>query len=205
MPFRKGEPPPNKDRTFPAEILTRAEVAAILAQCSRTAPTGIRDRALITVLYRAGLRVAEALDLKPSDIDPAAGTIRVLHGKGDRPRTVGVGDGALAVLQLWLDTRKRLGLRSRWLFCTLKGGRLRDTSVRAMLRRRTARAGVDKRVYPHVFRHTHANELRRGGTDVVAIQHQLGHKHLATTEIYLQDIAPADVIALGRADTWTDE
>lgn len=205
MPFRKGEPPPNKGRKFPAEILTPAEVSAILAECSRTAPTGIRDRALITVLYRAGLRIGEALALKPADIDPREGTVRVLHGKGDKSRTVGIGDGALAVLQLWLDTRRQRGLRCRYLFCTLGGTPLSQDAVRAMLRRRKEKAGVHKRVHPHGMRHTHAAELRKRGVDVVTIQHQLGHTSLAVTDVYLRDIAPADVIALGRSDTWTDE
>ena len=77
-------------RKRPAEVLTEAEVRSLLAQCSRRAPTGVRDRALLTVLYRGGLRVEEALDLKPGDVDQARGTIRVLHGKGDHDRTVAI-------------------------------------------------------------------------------------------------------------------
>ena len=71
-------------RKRPVEILTADEVRQPLAQCSRRAPTGIRDRALITLMYRTGLRVSEALDLRPADIDPGRGSVRVLHGKGDQ-------------------------------------------------------------------------------------------------------------------------
>ena len=92
------------------ELLTPDEVRQLLAACSRTAPTGIRDKALLTVMYRAGLRVSEALDLRPQDINPDRGTIAVLHGKGDRSRTVAIDDGGLAVVQRWLDTRKNLGV-----------------------------------------------------------------------------------------------
>src|ERR1700691_5729220 len=112
-------------RKRPAEVLTEAEVRSLLAACSRRAPTGIRDRALITVLYRAGLRIEEALDLKPADVDPDRGTVRVLHGKGDHDRTVAVDDGAIAVIQLWLAERAKRGINGRnKLFCALAGGSL---------------------------------------------------------------------------------
>src|SRR5258708_40091439 len=109
---------------YPGEVYTEAEMRSLLAQCSRRAPTGIRDRALLTVIYRAGLRISEALDLKPSDVDMKTGTIHVRHGKGDKSRIVNLGDGALAVLQLWQDRRKNLGLGGGYLFCTLKGTRM---------------------------------------------------------------------------------
>jgi integrase/recombinase XerD len=190
----------------PAEVLTEAEVRSLLNACSRRAPTGIRDRALLTVLYRAGLRIEEALSLKPSDIDPGRGTIRILHGKGDHDRTVSVDDGALAVVQLWLIARAELGLNGRHkLFCTLSGGPLSANQVRQMVKRRAARAGIDKRVHPHGLRHTHAAELVAEGVPVNVIQKQLGHVSLATTDIYLRHIAPADVIAMGRKRQWADD
>jgi integrase/recombinase XerD len=195
-------------RKRPAEVLTEAELRALLAQCSHRAPTGIRDRALITVLYRAGLRVGEALALKVSDVDARQGTVRVLHGKGDRARTVGIDDGALAVVQLWLEARRQLGVPANGgtpLFCTLDGGELSANQVRQMLRRRAARAGIDKRVHPHGLRHTHAAELVREGVPVNVIQAQLGHSSLATTDVYLRHIAPADVIALGRSRAWAED
>ena len=86
MAATKGKRPP---RSSP-----RPKPRSLLAACSRRAPTGIRDRALLTVLYRAGLRIEEALDLKPADVDPDRGTIRVLHGKGDHNRTAAVDDAA---------------------------------------------------------------------------------------------------------------
>lgn len=207
MTFVKGAEPPNKGQKWPGEVLPPEEVTAILAQCSRRAPTGVRDRALITIMYRAGLRIGEALALRPSDVDMKRGAVRVRHGKGDKARTVGIGDGALAVLELWLTVRKDLGLARNGapLFCTLQGRPLAQGQVRDMLKRRAAKAGVDRRVHPHALRHSHAFEMAERGVPVNLIQQQLGHAWLATTDTYLRHIAPADVIALGRDDDWTDE
>ena len=85
-------------RRLPPEVLTNDEVLRLIDACSNT-PTGLRNRALIAVLYRAGLRVSEALDLYPKDVDAAAGTIRVLHGKGDRSRVVGIDAGGFLTAQ----------------------------------------------------------------------------------------------------------
>lgn len=199
--------PRTKGVKLPGQVLTPEEMRALLAQCSRRAPTGIRDRALLTVIYRCGLRVSEALALLPSDVDIRRGTVRVNHGKGDKARIVGIGDGALAVLQLWVAKRKELGLahNGNRLFCTLAGGPMSYSATQAMLKRRAAKAGIETRAHLHGLRHSHAAELRERGVDVVTIQKQLGHAHLATTHTYLNHIAPADVIAAGRADTWTDD
>lgn len=95
-------PPANKGRRSPAELLTTDEIRALIRACSARAPTGIRNRALIAVLYRGGLRISEALALYPKDLDQGAGTVTVLHGKGDQRRTAGMDprrllpDGALA-------------------------------------------------------------------------------------------------------------
>ena len=199
-------------RKKPVELLTQDEIRALLAQCSRRAPTGIRDRALITVMYRAGLRVEEVLALRPSDIDATAHTVRVLHGKGDKSRTVGIDDGALAAVQLWLEARKSAGINgtsTKPLFCTITSGNaghaLSANQVRQMLRRRACRAGIEHRVHPHQLRHTYAGELSREGVPVDTIRKALGHSSLATTDVYLGNIAPADVIAVGRSRQWSEE
>jgi site-specific recombinase XerD len=187
-------------------LLSEAEVRSLLAQCSRRAPTGVRDRALLTVLYRAGLRVSEALDLRPSDIDQERGTIRVHHGKGDKARTVSLDDGSLAVVQLWITERARLGMNGRQtLFCTLAGGPLSANQVRQMTRRRAAKADIGKRVHPHGLRHTHAAELISEGVPLNIIRDQLGHTSIATTDTYLRNIAPDAVIKMGRARKWSDD
>ena len=116
--------PANKGRKLPPEPLTPDEVKALIRACSKRAATGIRNRALIVVLYRAGLRISEALALFPKDLDAQASTIRVLHGKGDHDRVVGLDAGAWAILQLWLDRRAAAGINGHApVFCTLKGRR----------------------------------------------------------------------------------
>ena len=111
--YHKGRNAPNKGRTYPAEVLTENEVKSLIQCCSNRAPTGIRNRALITVLYRGGLRLSEALALKPKDLDPDAGTVTVLHGKGDRRRTVGLDPGAMAIVMRWVGQRQRRSRRRR--------------------------------------------------------------------------------------------
>jgi site-specific recombinase XerD len=200
--YRAGQPSPRKDRTFPAEVLTPDEVRALIGACSSNAPTGIRNRALIAVLYRSGLRVGEALALKTTDIDPDRGTIRVLHGKGDRSRTVGLDQDAIALVQRWLDRRSDLGVRNGSLFCTLDGGRLAASYVRTLLRRLALKVGIEKRVHPHALRHTHAAELVKEGVPVNLIQDQLGHASLATTDRYLRHLTAGEVVAAIQQRRW---
>jgi len=182
----------------PAQPLTSAEVSALLRQCSLTAPTGVRNRALISVLYRTGIRITEALDLRPSDVNAERNTIRVLHGKGDKVRTVGMDDGGMAMVQRWMDARARLGHRAGPLFCTLAGAPLSDSYVRTMLRRIGAKAGIEKRVHPHGLRHTHAVDMINEGVPMPTIQQQLGHEPLSTTDTYLRGLAAVDLAEMAR-------
>lgn len=201
---KSARKPANKGKRYPAEVLTEAEVASLLRACSPKAPTGIRNRALLSVMYRAGLRVSEALALYPKDIDANAGTITVLHGKGDKRRIVGLDPGAFAVLARWLDRRTSLGLNGRYpIFCTLQGATSKPAYVRALMPRLAARAGVEKRVHAHGLRHTHAAELAREGTPLNLVQAQLGHSSLATTDRYLRHIAPEELVKAMKARVWT--
>ena len=171
--------------------------------CSSRAPTGIRNRALIAVLYRGGLRIAEALALEPRDVDPARGMLNVRHGKGDRQRLVGLDPAAFALLERWLDRRAALRLaRRRRVFCTLQGAPLDSSYVRRLLPRLARRAGIEKRVHAHGLRHAHAAELAQEGVPVNVIQQQLGHGSLATTDRYLRHIAPRERVEAMRARAW---
>ena len=191
---------------MPAEVLTRAEVDALMRVCSKRAPTGIRNRALIALLYRGQLRIGEALALKPKDLDRKAGTVRVLHGKGDRSRTIGLDDGPWAILELWLQCRQKHGLYGRHpIFCTLKGQPLQSRYCRALLARLGTKAGIEKRVHPHGLRHTGAAELRAEGVDIGIISRQLGHSSIATTSRYLDHVAPKQVVDAMRKRAWSAE
>jgi integrase/recombinase XerD len=183
-------------RRFPAEPLSLADVEALRAACSRRAPTGIRNRALLAVLFRSGLRVSEALALFPKDLDPSGGSLRVLRGKGDKARTAPLPTDAADAVDRWLECRKRLGLTGRHpLFCTLKGEPLWDSYVRTLCKRLAAKAGVEKRVHPHGFRHGWALSQVESGTSLPVIQQLLGHSSLATTATYVSHIAPAKAVA----------
>jgi site-specific recombinase XerD len=179
-------PAPNKGQKYPAQVLTPSEVGAILDLCSTRAPSGIRNRALLTLLYRSGLRISEALALRPVDVDLEKHTLRVLHGKGDKATTRGFHPSATDALARWMDTRKgRAVKRGAPLFCTLQGGAIDPEYVRQVLHRLGDRAGVDKRVHPHGLRHTFAFELQDAGTPMVTISKLLGHSSIAVTSRYL--------------------
>ena len=182
-----GQEPGNKGQKYPAEVLTTDEVHAIIAGCSAKAPTGIRNRAMLTLLYRSGLRVSEVLALRPSDVNLDAHTVRVLHGKGNKATTRGFHPSATDALARWLDMRKGVAGRGT-LFCTLAGQPLQAQYVRRMLHRLAAAAGIEKRVHPHGLRHTFAWELEQAGVPVSVISALLGHSSIAVTARYLNHL-----------------
>jgi site-specific recombinase XerD len=191
-----GRPPKNKGLRFPADPPRVEEIIAVM----RVAPAnahGLRVRALIAVLWRAGLRISEALALTESDVDPRRGSVLVRHGKGDKRREAGMDDWGFEHLAQWLEQRVELPIGP--LFCVIDGptkGRRAwaGTAVRAELRRLAAQAGVRRRFAPHQLRHAHAVELAREGIAVNLIQRQLGHTDLGTTSTYLQGIDTAEII-----------
>ncbi len=128
---------------YPAEAVSDAEVKAMLMKVGR-GRTCVRNRALLTLLYRAGLRCNEALDLEPRDIRD--GVVLIRCGKGGKSRRVALDPGSLAIVQLWLDRRPE----SQWVLCTLKGGRLNGRYVRQLLPRLERRAGIGRRIPSHV-------------------------------------------------------
>ena len=197
----RADAPPNKDRKYPAEVLTADEVTAVIRLCSSKAPTGIRNRALLTLLYRSGLRVSEVLALRPADINLTAHTARVLHGKGNKATTRGFHPTATDALARWTDTRRQLGTGRGPLFCTLAGGPVHPQYVRNLLHRLGAKAGIDKRVHPHGLRHTFAWELERAGTPVTTISALLGHSGTAVTARYLAHLTNRQAVtALAAVD-----
>ncbi|MCH8823485.1 MAG: phage integrase family protein [Planctomycetes bacterium] len=195
--------PSNKGKLYPPEPLIRDEIQCLIRACSHRAPTGIRNRALIVTMYRGGLRVSEALSLERKDLDPQSGSIRILHGKGDKARTVGLDATAFDMIQRWLDIRSSLHISRGPLFCTLKGTRLSSAYVRKMLPRMALRAGIEKRVHAHGLRHTHAAELAAEGVPINVISRQLGHTNVGTTSRYIDHIAPQQVIETMRMRQWS--
>ena len=195
--------PANKGRKLPPELLTPEDVRALLGACSATAPTGIRNRALVVTLYRAGLRLDEALGLIPADVDAAAGVIHVGRRTGVHVREAGIDTGALGFVRKWLRTRASLGIRADApLFCTLSGGRVHPAYVRQLLPRLAEKAGIDKRVHAQGLRFTHAAELAAEGMPAELIQAQLGHESLASTDRYLRRMPAADRLDALQRREW---
>jgi site-specific recombinase XerD len=195
----------SRPRRRPPEVLAESEAIALIRACSTRAPTGIRNRALIAVLWRCGLRVSEALYLELRDLDLQTGSIRVRHGKGDKSRTVGVDEQTAALLARWLDRRRSLSPGARApVFCTLDGGRIDPSYVRHLMPRLARKAGIDRRVHAHGLRHTYAAELARERTPINVIRDALGHTSLAVTDRYLRDVAPIHVIDAMRSRSWRE-
>ncbi len=193
--FHAGRPPQNKGLRYPADPPKVEEIIAVMCTAGDGAH-GRRLRGLIVVLWRAGLRIQEALALAEADLDRRRGALLVRRGKGGRRREVGMDTWGWDELQPWLELR--VGLPVGPLFCVLNGptrGRQWSTAAaRAELRRTAVAAGVRRRFAPHQVRHAHAVELAREGVSLVVIQRQLGHSNLGITSIYLQGIDNAEII-----------
>ena len=176
---------PRLPRSLPKAI-PLAEVERILAAPDATTPLGMRDRAILELLYGAGLRVSELTALDVDEVDLDEGAVRVL-GKGGKEREVPVGRHAReAVISYLTGGRPSLaGPRSRGaLFLNARGGRLTRQSCARMLGTHVRAAGVERRVTLHGLRHSFATHLLEGGADVRVVQELLGHASVATTQVY---------------------
>jgi integrase/recombinase XerD len=222
---RRGRRPPNFGRTFPPEPLTVSEVVSLILACdSRRSYIVARDRALLVVLWRCGGRIREVLSLHPKDLDLNRGGIHVLHGKaaggrrggrGPRDRWIGIDPMGARFVQRWLEERIVLGVPAGTpLFCTVLQQRHRQPGpwraisapyVRNWLKQLGLKAGIEKRVHPHQFRHTHTNELVAEDLPLRIIQAQLGHWHLASTEAYIQRISAPDLLRTIAERPWPDQ
>lgn len=195
-----GRAPRNKGMLYPPDPPRPEEIIAVMRHAG-AGRHGLRMRALIAVLWRAGLRISEALALTESDIEPTRGSVLVRHGKGDRRRESGMDDWGFEHLLAWLQRRVELPIGP--LFCVIDGptqGRAWSaTAARAELRRLAIEAGVRRRFAPHQLRHAHAVELAREGIPVNIIQRQLGHTDLGTTSTYLRGIDPSEIINAVRS------
>ena len=186
-----GVSPPQAGRRLP-KALSLAQVQALLDSPDTTTPAGLRDAALLELLYGTGARISELTDLDVDDVsglsaDPEAG-LR-LFGKGRKERLVPVGSYARSALDAWL-VRGRPAMLERArgstpaLFVNTRGARLSRQSAWAVLREHAERAGITAEIGPHTLRHSFATHLLDGGADVRVVQELLGHASVATTQIY---------------------
>jgi integrase/recombinase XerD len=176
-------------RAWPAlpKHLDLEAVDRLLAQPDPSTPRGIRDKALIELLYATGLRVSELLSLKPGDVQLDAGYLTCI-GKGDKERLVPLGHEAADWVRRYVSEGRAAllhGRKSPWLFVNAKGGaRLSRVGFWKILKEYGIKAGVPRGLSPHVLRHSFATHLLERGADLRAIQMMLGHADLSTTQIY---------------------
>ena len=188
---------PGGRRKDSAALLTPGEVDALVGACSTRALTGIRNRALILVLYRAGLRVSEALALHPASLDHSSSALVARAARSHAQRAITLDPAVLGALERWLARRSKAGLGpDQPIFCTLRGQPLKTPYVRALLPRLARKAGISKRVHAGGLRDAHAVRLLALRMPLHAVQARLGHSSGASTNRYLRQLAPAAAIAM---------
>lgn len=177
---------PHQPKRLPGRILSRTEVEAMLAQAEPDTPQGLRDRALLELLYATGLRRSETASLGVYDPDVLRGLLWVRHGKGGRQRVVPLGERATVWLEKYLHEARPLLVAGdhQALFVTDFGEPMSADKVAAKVKRYLQFAGIDKGGSTHLLRHACATHMLEGGADIRFIQAMLGHTNLETTEIY---------------------
>ena len=180
---------PKIRRSLPTYLRVE-EVDRILAAPNLETPVGLRDRAMLEVLYSTGLRVSELLNLRLSDLDMRMGSIRCI-GKGDKERLVPIGRKAIAAVEQYLANARPKFVRSgssspfgQVLFLTRNGRRLARISIWKILHDYGIKVGLRGRLTPHKLRHSFATHLLEGGADLRSVQLMLGHADISTTQIY---------------------
>jgi len=176
---------PKVPRTLPRP-LSITDVTSLLDACADGDVSGLRDRAILETLYGAGLRISELVGLDVDDVDLDEGSVRVV-GKGDKERVVPLGRFAVGAVGAYL-TRGRPSLArpktGPALFLNGRGGRLTRQGAATVLKKAARRAGIRKRVTPHMLRHSFATHVLEGGADIRVVQELLGHAVLSTTQVY---------------------
>ena len=170
------------------EVLSLPEIDAIIAAIDQSKPEGVRDAAIIEVLFSCGLRISELIGLRMSDLYLEEGYLRVF-GKGRKERLVPIGEVAMGRLRKWFVVRQGYDVKpgeEDYVFLSLRRGRhLSRISLFVYIKDYAAKAGIQKNISPHTFRHSFATQLLEGGANLRAIQAMLGHENISTTEIYM--------------------
>lgn len=168
------------------EILDIEEVLKFLDSIPESTPSDLRDRAMFEILYGCGLRVSEITGLSIGSIDFDQKLLRFI-GKGDKERMVPLGDTALLFLNKYIDSARgkiEKEKKTDYLFLNMRGSKLSRQGFWKILKKYADRAGIEKNLYPHIFRHSFATHLLQRGADLRTVQILLGHSSISTTEIY---------------------
>jgi integrase/recombinase XerD len=177
---------PRLKRTLP-DVLTYEEIEMMIGQIDHSRDDGIRNRAIIEIMYSCGLRVSEACNLALRFLYMDVGFIRVI-GKGDKERLVPIGSDAVKHMKIYLE-HVRLKQQTKHgdeeiVFLNRRGGRLSRVMIFMIVKELAKKAGIKKDISPHTLRHSFATHLVEGGADLRAVQDMLGHESITTTEIY---------------------
>lgn len=174
-------PPPS--RSLP-DTLSQAQVEELLEAAEGPEPADQRDLAMLELLYSAGLRISELIDLDVDDVDLVEMSVRCF-GKGSRERIVPLGRMACLAVTTWVEQgRPAMSPEGPWLFCNARGGRLSRQGGHKIVKRHAVAAGLPDTVSPHTLRHSFATHLVEGGADIRVVQELLGHASVNTTQVY---------------------
>jgi integrase/recombinase XerD len=178
---------PHVEQRLPRSILSREEARKLVEAPDTSTPLGLRDRAILETLYSTGIRAGELANLKLDDVDTEERLLRVVLGKGRKDRNVPLTRPAAEAIEAYLlhgRPRMQGATRSALLFVALRGGRMHDDTLNAVIGSWAKKAGIEKHVTCHTLRHSAATHLLKGGADIRHIQKLLGHASLQTTERY---------------------
>ena len=177
---------PKLSRNLP-DVLNVSEINDLIAAIDLSKPEGMRNKAIIEVLYGCGLRVTELIGLRISDLNAAQEYIKVV-GKGNKERIIPIGETALKYIDMYLSQiRVHLSIKKGnedYIFLNRLGTRLSRIMIFKMIKSLADTIGLDKSISPHTFRHSFATHLIEGGADLRAVQEMLGHSSITTTELY---------------------
>jgi integrase/recombinase XerD len=165
-------------------VLSIAEMESLINQPDTSNPLGLRDKALLEIMYACGLRVTELVNLRITALNPEIGYLRCL-GKGNKERVVPVGSMALEAVKNYLNSgRPILNPKEDWLFVNYKGEKLTRDGIRHIVQEIAESVGIQKKITPHTLRHCFATHLLERGADLRSLQEMLGHASISTTQIY---------------------
>ncbi len=174
---------PKLDKRLP-EFLDQAKILELITAPVKDDITGLRDRAILEVLYSTGIRVSELAGLDNADVDLVSGVIKV-RGKGKKERIALLGEEAQRAVRDYLRKRQAAGKGGqKMLFLNKRGGRLSDRGVRRLVDKYVRQCSMEKKISPHSIRHSFATHMLNNGADLRSVQELLGHKNLSTTQIY---------------------
>ena len=176
---------PKSWTTLP-KFLNKRQVGDLISAPDEAKATGLRNRAMLELLYATGIRVSELVEVRQTGVDTGIGMVRVT-GKGNKQRIIPVHDKALGAIREYLERGRAVLLKGKdspFLFVTARGGSMTRQGFWAVIKATGKKAGIFHNLSPHVMRHTFATHLVEGGADLRSVQTMLGHADLATTEIY---------------------